>query len=89
MKRSILFVPSLIAILAASSVVQANSLETTQWSEELKYDMSAMKQEAIVSINQENAKAIEERDAKLVKHIKEEQEQLVHIKCQKVDQTKS
>ncbi|ANH66114.1 Methyl-accepting chemotaxis protein [Vibrio vulnificus] len=51
--------------------------------------MSAMKQEAIVSINQENAKAIEERDAKLVKHIKEEQEQLVHIKCQKVDQTKS
>jgi hypothetical protein len=36
-----------------------------------------------------NMDAIDERDDRIVKHIKEQQAQLVKIKCQKTEATKS
>ncbi|MEX3070276.1 hypothetical protein AB3Y13_00540 [Vibrio alginolyticus] len=88
MKSVFLSTLGLIAVMS-SPIAAANTLDKEEWSSDLRQDFSEMKQEAIIDIQQMNIDDIEAQDARIVKHIKEEQAQLVKILCQKTDVTKS
>lgn len=88
MKSVFLSTLGLIAVMS-SPIAAANTLDKEEWSSDLRQDFSEMKHEAITDIKQMNIDDIEERDARIVKRIKEEQAQLVKILCQKPDVSKS
>ncbi len=88
MKSVILSTLGLIAVMS-SSIATANTFDREEWSSDLRQDFSVMKQEAIADVQQMNMDEIDARDARIVKRIKEEQEQLVKILCQKTDVSKS
>ena len=78
----------LIAVMS-SPIAAANTLDKEEWSADLRQEFTTMKHEAVADIQQMNMDAIDERDERIVKHIKEQQAQLVKIKCQKIEATKS
>jgi predicted phage gp36 major capsid-like protein len=78
----------LIAVMS-SPIAAANTLDKEEWSADLRQEFTTMKHEAVADIQQMNMDAIDERDERIVKHIKEQQAQLVKIKCQKTEATKS
>ncbi|WP_079324984.1 hypothetical protein [Vibrio sp. L85] len=78
----------LIAVMS-SPIAAANTLDKDEWSADLHQEFTTMKHEAVADIQQMNMDAIDERDERIVKHIKEQQAQLVKIKCQKIEATKS
>ncbi|MGY0617039.1 hypothetical protein [Vibrio sp. FJH11] len=88
MKSVFLSTLGLIAVMS-SSIAAANTLDKEEWSSDLRQDFSEMKHEAIADIQQMNIDDIDEREAVIVKRIKEEQAQLVKIPCQKTDASKS
>ncbi|MGD1465648.1 hypothetical protein [Vibrio harveyi] len=78
----------LIAVMS-SPIAAANTLDKDERSADLRQEFTTMKHEAVADIQQMNMDAIDERDERIVKHIKEQQAQLVKIKCQKIEATKS
>lgn len=81
MKSVFLSTLSLIAVMS-SPIAAANTLDKEEWSSDLRQDFSEMKHEAIADIQQMNMDAIHARDERIVKNIKDEQEQLVKVTCQ-------
>lgn len=88
MKSVFLSTLGLIAVMS-SPIAIANTLDTEEWSSDLRQDFSEMKQEAITDVQQMNIDDIEASDARIVKRIKEKQAQLVKIRCQKANESKS
>ncbi|EJK2114664.1 hypothetical protein [Vibrio navarrensis] len=80
MRRSILSTAMLLLVM--TSAANANALDNSSLSSDLSAEMEAMKQEAMTQVQQENVKAIADKDALLVNYIKQEQSQLVNLKCQ-------
>lgn len=80
MHRSILSTAMLLLVM--TSAAKANALDNSSLSSDLSAEMEAMKQEAIAQVQQENVKAIADKDTLLVNYIKQEQSQLVNLKCQ-------
>ncbi|HCM1315645.1 TPA: hypothetical protein N2901_003344 [Vibrio parahaemolyticus] len=88
MKSVILSTLGLI-VVTSSPIAAANTLDREEWSSDLRQDFSEMKHEAVADIQQMNIDAIDARDARIVKNIKDEQAQLVKVKCRKDDASKS
>ncbi|ENB2045566.1 hypothetical protein FUB10_001933 [Vibrio alginolyticus] len=88
MKSVFLSTLSLIAVMS-SPIAAANTLDKEEWSSDLRQDFSEMKHEAIADIQQMNMDAIHARDERIVKNIKDEQEQLVKVTCYKEKASKS
>ncbi|MGR5538072.1 hypothetical protein ACPV5V_05245 [Vibrio campbellii] len=78
----------LIAVMS-SPIATANTLDRDEWSVDLRQEFKTMKHEAVADIQQMNMDAIDERDERIVKHIKEQQAQLAKIKCQEAEASKS
>ncbi len=88
MKSVYLSTLGLVAVMS-SPIAAANTLDKEEWSSDLRQEFSEMKQEAIADVQQMNLEDIAERDARIVKRIKEEQAHLVKIPCQKQEVGKS
>ncbi|MDW1845221.1 hypothetical protein R7E49_05545 [Vibrio sp. Vb2110] len=88
MKSVFLSTLSLIAVMS-SPIAAANTLDKEEWSSDLRQDFFEMKHEAIADIQQMNMDAIHARDERIVKNIKDEQEQLVKVTCHKEKASKS
>ncbi|MGR5544926.1 hypothetical protein ACP3VZ_07495 [Vibrio sp. PNB22_2_2] len=78
----------LIAVMS-SPIATANTLDRDEWRADLRQEFKTMKHEAVADIQQMNMDAIDERDERIVKHIKEQQAQLAKIKCQEAEASKS
>ncbi|WP_182018777.1 hypothetical protein [Vibrio diabolicus] len=88
MKSVFLSTLSLIVVMS-SPIAAANTLDKEEWSSDLRQDFSEMKHEAVADIQQMNMDAIHARDERIVKNIKDEQEQLVKVTCYKEKASKS
>ncbi|EDP59625.1 hypothetical protein [Vibrio sp. AND4] len=79
---------SLIAVMS-SPIAAANTLDKEEWSADLRQEFTTMRHEAVANIEKMNRDAIDKRDERFVKHIKEQQAQLVKIQCKKTEATNS
>ncbi|MFH4566715.1 hypothetical protein [Vibrio alginolyticus] len=70
-------------------LIELSNKAKEEWSSDLRQDFSEMKHEAIADIQQMNMDAIRARDERIVKNIKDEQEQLVKVTCHKEKASKS
>jgi phosphoserine phosphatase len=88
MQRVLLSTFGLIAVIA-SPITAADTLDKQAWRADLHQDFTDMKQEAVADIQQMNMDEIDARDERVVKRIKQQQEQLVNVDCHKTPSGKS